>query len=152
MTLTRLLRTSLSRIRCSNASNPLFTGQTSRIFGRPLVHNANFAKKTIFGRPYFAKTMLLRNTSQQNNKTGVCTPIQKGTVDESLGAARTDASALSKLTSWRLLKLIKIKSARSRLYRSRILQVNTHWKALAEIYTMHSFAPLSNLKNSVKNC
>ena len=55
-----------------------------------------------------------------------------------------DASALSKLNSWRLLKLIKIKSARSRLYRSRFLQVNTRWKALAEIYTMHSFAPLWN--------
>ena len=54
-----------------------------------------------------------------------------------------DASALSKLNSWRLLKLIKIKSARSRLYRSQILQVNTCWKALAEIYTMHSFAPFS---------
>ena len=63
-----------------------------------------------------------------------------------------DASALSKLNSWRLLKLIKIKSARSRLYRSRFLQVNTRWKALAEIYTMHSFAPLSNLKIFVKNC
>ena len=33
--------------------------------------------------------------------------------------------------------------ARSRLYRSQILQVNTRWKALAEIYTMHSFAPFS---------
>ena len=32
--------------------------------------------------------------------------------------------------------------ARSRLYRSQILQVNTRWKAL-EIYTMHSFAPFS---------
>ena len=36
--------------------------------------------------------------------------------------------------------------ARSRLYRSQILQVNTRWKALVEIYTMHSFAPFSNLK------
>ena len=34
--------------------------------------------------------------------------------------------------------------ARSRLYRSQILQVNTRWKALAEIYTMHSFAPFWN--------
>ena len=34
--------------------------------------------------------------------------------------------------------------ARSRLYRSQSLQVNTRWKALAEIYTMHSFAPLWN--------
>ena len=62
-----------------------------------------------------------------------------------------DASALSKLNSWRLLKLIKIKSARSRLYRSRFFQVNTRWKALAEIYTMHSFAPFSNLNFFVKN-
>ena len=40
----------------------------------------------------------------------------------------------------------------SRLYRSQILQVNTRWKALAEIYTMHSFAPFSNRKIFVKNC
>ena len=32
---------------------------------------------------------------------------------------------------------------RSRLYRSQILQVNMRWKALAEIYKMHSFAPFS---------
>ena len=37
----------------------------------------------------------------------------------------------------------KIKTVRSRLYRSQILQVNIRWKALAEIYTMHSFAPFS---------
>ena len=43
-------------------------------------------------------------------------------------------------------------TARSRLYRSQILQVNTRWKALAEIYTMHSFAPFSNRKIFVKNC
>ena len=43
-------------------------------------------------------------------------------------------------------------AARSRLYRSRFLQVNTRWKALAEIYTMHSFAPFSNLKIFVKKC
>ena len=42
--------------------------------------------------------------------------------------------------------------ARSRLYRSQILQVNTRWKALAEIYTMHSFAPFSNLNFFVKKC
>ena len=39
----------------------------------------------------------------------------------------------------------KLWKARSRLYRSRFLQPNTRWKALAEIYTIHSFAPLSNL-------
>ena len=45
----------------------------------------------------------------------------------------------------------KLWRARSRLYRSQILQVytivvhvNTRWKALAEIYTMHSFAPFWN--------
>ena len=38
--------------------------------------------------------------------------------------------------------------ARSRLYRSQILQVNTCWKALPEIYTMHSFAPFSNSDSS----
>ena len=46
----------------------------------------------------------------------------------------------------------KLYRARSRLYRSHILQVNSRWKALAEIYTMHSFAPLSNLKIFVQNC
>ena len=35
-----------------------------------------------------------------------------------------------------------VQRARSRLYRSQILQVNMRLKALAEIYTMHSFAQL----------
>ena len=35
-----------------------------------------------------------------------------------------------------------LRRARSRRYRSQILQVNMRLKALAEIYTMHSFAPL----------
>ena len=34
----------------------------------------------------------------------------------------------------------KLYRARSRLYRNGILQVNMRLKALAEIYTMHSFA------------
>ena len=38
----------------------------------------------------------------------------------------------------------KLRGARSRLYRRRFLQVNKRWKALAEIYTMHSFAPFWN--------
>ena len=42
----------------------------------------------------------------------------------------------------------KLRGARSRLYRRRFLQVNTRWKALAEIYTMHSFAPFWNHLNS----
>ena len=36
----------------------------------------------------------------------------------------------------------KLYKARSRLYRSEILQENMRLKALAEIYTMHSFALL----------
>ena len=35
-----------------------------------------------------------------------------------------------------------LQRARSRLYRDEILQENMRWKALAEIYTMHSFALL----------
>ena len=46
----------------------------------------------------------------------------------------------------------KLYRARSRLYRSQILQVNSRWRALAEIYRMHSFAPLSSLIFFVKNC
>ena len=38
----------------------------------------------------------------------------------------------------------KLYKVRSRLYRSQILQVHTRWKDLAEIYTMHSFAPFWN--------
>ena len=49
------------------------------------------------------------------------------------------SSASSRSTSARSGKLYR---ARSRLYRSQILQENMHWKALAEIYTMHSFAQL----------
>ena len=37
----------------------------------------------------------------------------------------------------------KLDRARSRLYRSQTLQINMRLKTLAEIYTMHSFAPSS---------
>ena len=45
----------------------------------------------------------------------------------------------------------KLYRARSRLYRRRFLQGNMRWKALAEIYAMHSFASFSMLKIFVKN-
>ena len=70
----------------------------------------------------------------------------------------TSTSALSpscsNMSTWGICprRAGKLYKARSRLYRSQSLQVNTRWKALAEIYTMHSFAPLSNLKIFVKNC
>ena len=46
----------------------------------------------------------------------------------------------------------ELQTARYRLHRSQSLQQNMRWKALAEIYTMHSFAPVSNLKIFVKIC
>ena len=46
----------------------------------------------------------------------------------------------------------ELQTARYRLYRSQILQQNMRRKALAKIYTMHSFAPVSNLKIFVKIC
>ena len=39
----------------------------------------------------------------------------------------------------------KLYKARSRLYRSQLLQVNTRWKAIAEIFIMHFFALVFNL-------
>ena len=44
----------------------------------------------------------------------------------------------------RELDRLKLYRARSRLYRSKILQENMRLKALAEIYTMHSFASLKS--------
>ena len=46
----------------------------------------------------------------------------------------------------------KLYRARSRLDRSQMLSVNMRLKALAEIYTMHFFAPFSSLKIFVQNC
>ena len=56
-------------------------------------------------------------------------------------------SLSSKFPRARTFELVR---ARSRLHRSQILQVNTRWKALAEIYTMQSFAQLCNLFFFVK--
>ena len=53
-----------------------------------------------------------------------------------------------------LIRSGKLYRARSRLYRGQILQENMRLKALAEIYTMHSFAQLCNLifcQNFAKN-
>ena len=48
-----------------------------------------------------------------------------------------------------LLQLRRNDRARSRLCRSQILQVNMRLKALAEIYTMHSFTP--SLESIIEN-
>ena len=47
---------------------------------------------------------------------------------------------------------LDLRVTRSRLYRRRILQVNTLVKALAEIYTLHTFAPVSDLKMLIEEC
>ena len=66
--------------------------------------------------------------------------------------ARLGVSAtLQPTTCFTWLVLEYLPRSRSRLYRRQFLQVNTRWKALAEIYTMHSFAPFSNLNFFVKN-
>ena len=44
-----------------------------------------------------------------------------------------------------------LRRERSRLHRNEILQVNMRSKALAEIYTLRSFAPLCNL-NFLSKC
>ena len=51
--------------------------------------------------------------------------------------------ARSPTGSFRAYIFWTLSEARSRLYRSQILQVNTRWKALVD-YTMHSFAPFWN--------
>ena len=62
--------------------------------------------------------------------------------ENALIAARRTAQYTWGICTRRAGKLCK---ARSRLYRSQSLQVlvNTLWKALDEIYTMHTFAPFS---------
>ena len=52
----------------------------------------------------------------------------------------------------RALLSSKLLGARFPLYRNQILQENTRWKALAEIYTIHAFAPFSDLEIFVKVC
>ena len=58
--------------------------------------------------------------------------------------AGSDCTAASTGTTWGICtrRADKLERARSRLYRSEILQENMRWKALAEIYKMLSFAQL----------
>ena len=91
----------------------LFTYLT--LVGTPLVGTPK-KKEKIVGTP-------------PRTRTG---PTRKSASTTRSGSARTA----------RLLRSSKLDRARSRLYRSQFLQLNTCWKALAEIYTMHSFALL----------
>ena len=69
----------------------------------------------------------------------------RGALRAAAAAEKVEIEALQALRSEVNIELNfppKLRGARSRLYRRRFLQANTRWKALAEIYTMHSFAPL----------
>ena len=127
-------------------SSSQFEGKFNSIFTRLLSPGA--------GRGGRRRPRACRSSGHRSPRPAVFVPGR--TLSQTARAGPGDASALSKLNSWRLLKLIKIKSARSRLYRSQILQVITRGKALAEIYTMHSFALFSMLiflfKNRRKCC
>ena len=71
---------------------------------------------------------------------------------ESVGWAANKRFGVSKFKfKFPRARTFELVRARSRLYRSQMLQVNIRWKALAEIYTMHSFSPFSNLNFFVKN-
>ena len=50
------------------------------------------------------------------------------------------------------VKSLQLWRARSLLYRSQSLQVNTHWKAFFEIYKIHTPSHRSELEKSIKNC
>ena len=65
---------------------------------------------------------------------------------------RTGARGWRRVTCCCIARSGKLDRARSRLYRGQILQENMRWKALAEIYTMHSFAQLFNLIFLSKFC
>ena len=64
----------------------------------------------------------------------------------------TEAKQCIKIPGGGIFWAGKLYMARSRLYRSRFLQPNIRLKALIEIYTMHSFAPLSCSWKTMKSC
>ena len=61
------------------------------------------------------------------------------------GGGEEGAEGEAEAAGGRWPRRITLFQARSRLYRKEILQENNRWKALAEIFTMHSFAQLCNL-------
>ena len=85
-------------------------------------------------RPWLAYE--LRRRSERNLRRGIRGSPQKTKLRLAEQAARSG----------------KLYRAPSRLYRIQILQVNMRLKAIAEIYTMHSFAHLCNLNFLMKNC
>ena len=92
------------------------------------------------------------------SRPGGSTPACRG---RSSPRRKPKASQACKLGNWRNMNIktwktiiswgictrraCKLNKARFRLYRSQNLQEHMRWKALAEIYTMHSFAQLCNL-------
>ena len=80
--------------------------------------------------------------------------VQAEVVDEPLhaGPALVDEGMREPRLAITIAGCGKLYRARSRLYRNEILQENMRLKALAEIYTMHSFAQLCNLNFLSKIC
>ena len=81
----------------------------------------------------------IRGTLMMPADAEVCRGLARAHQRQGLAPRSRDTAAKSRESS-----KLYWPQARSRLYRSQILQVlvNTLWKALAEIYKMHSFAPL----------
>merc|ERR1711924_526198 len=78
-------------------------------------------------------------TGQDAWQVGICMHMHMG-LEIPPGLQIRGSKFRSSSSKFRELELQNF-TARSRLYRSHILQVNTCWKAFAEIYTLHSFAP-----------
>ena len=73
----------------------------------------------------------------------VFTELSRPRARGSLGPVGPEAGAGTRLAGMRQAS----QGSFERLYRNEILQVNMRLKALAEIYTMHSFAQLCNLNS-----
>ena len=95
-------------------------------------------------------------------------PLRGGPRGGRLGARRPGRAGRGSLSAWRRGRRAaavrlrsevnielnfppKLRGARSRLYRRRFLQVNTHFSALFEIYKISIPSHRSDLENSVKN-
>ena len=78
------------------------------------------------------------NIFQKAKKNG------EATLDAVAAAAQAAAGGADEAAEEAVTGCGRLQRARSRLYRNEILQVNMRLKALAEVYTVHSFAPFWN--------
>ena len=97
-------------------------------------------------------------TGNRHAKCCTCPPARRnrgGTGPRSHGGtprAACTPSTCCRSCSWSICtrRAGKLYKARSRLYRTQMLQVMTQVKALAKIYTTHSFAELANINSDVQ--